>query len=55
MPLNQDAMRAIINATHGQPFDVLGAKVEKIKGKNTIVVRSFHPEAAQLGDLPGRG
>ena len=55
MPLNQDAMRAIINATHGQPFDVLGAKVEKIKGKNTIVVRSFHPEAAQLEVIDEKG
>ncbi len=55
MPLNQDAMRAIINATHGQPFDVLGAKVEKIKGKNTIVVRSFHPEATQLEVIDEKG
>ncbi|MDR0965925.1 MAG: 1,4-alpha-glucan branching protein GlgB [Myxococcales bacterium] len=55
MPLNQDAMRAIINATHGQPFDVLGAKVEKIKGKNSIVVRSFHPEATALAVIDAKG
>lgn len=55
MPLNQDAMCAIINATHGQPFDVLGAKVEKAKGKSSIVVRSFHPEAARLDVIDAKG
>ncbi len=48
MPVNQDAMRAIINATHGQPFDVLGAKTEKVKGRDTLFIRSFHPEAETL-------
>lgn len=55
MPLNQDAMRAIINATHGQPFDVLGAKVEKSKGKSTIVVRTFHPEAERVEIIDAKG
>jgi len=55
MPVNTDAVRALVEARHGQPFDVLGPHVEEKKGKRVVFVRSFQPEAERLTVVDEKG
>ncbi len=45
MGLNRDEMLAIVDATHGQPFNILGPHAVEAQGKRALVVRSFQPDA----------
>ena len=43
MPAQPEAVRAIIESRHGQPFAVLGPHEEQAAGgKKTMTVRTFH-------------
>jgi 1,4-alpha-glucan branching enzyme len=55
MPVNAEAMRAVIEARHGQPFEVLGPHVEEVKGKRVLFVRSFQPDAERLTVVDAKG
>ncbi|MGI5861395.1 MAG: 1,4-alpha-glucan branching protein GlgB [Myxococcales bacterium] len=48
MPVNMDAVCALVEARHGQPFDVLGPHVEEVEGKRVVFVRTFQPGASRV-------
>ncbi len=55
MAVSSGAVRAIIEARHGQPFDVLGPRTEEREGARRLVVRAFQPDARALWVLDDAG
>ncbi|HEY4612760.1 MAG TPA: hypothetical protein VII11_07225, partial [Bacteroidota bacterium] len=43
----QEDIRRIIAADHHDPFQILGAHVVNLDGKNVVVVRAFLPDASE--------
>jgi 1,4-alpha-glucan branching enzyme len=55
MAISSGAVQAIIESRHGQPFDVLGPRLEGVKGAQSLVVRTFQPDARALWVLDDAG
>ncbi len=55
MPVNMDAVRALVEARHGQPFEVLGPHVEELEGKRVVFVRTFQPGASRVSVVGADG
>ncbi len=52
--LNKEAISAISDGTHGDPFSVLGLHEVEEKGKKKLVIRAFRPEAKKVTALFGK-
>lgn len=46
--LSNEIISSISDGSHGDPFSVLGLHLEKIDGKDKLVVRAFRPEAKSV-------
>ncbi|MGZ3602309.1 MAG: GlgB N-terminal domain-containing protein, partial [Ktedonobacterales bacterium] len=51
-PLDQGNIEALVNGTHGAPFDVLGPRIVHLQGRRVWVVRAFHPGATAVWAVP---
>jgi 1,4-alpha-glucan branching enzyme len=47
----RDAIEKIVHSSHQDPFDVLGAHLVKVGGKEAVVVRAFLPQARDVSVL----
>jgi 1,4-alpha-glucan branching enzyme len=55
MPVSPEAVRAIVESRHGQPFSILGPHVEEAGGVKKSVVRTFQPDARRLWIVDTKG
>ncbi len=53
--VHPDELLAIVQATHGQPFQVLGPHPVEVGGQPGIAVRTFQPDASRVWVVPVDG
>jgi 1,4-alpha-glucan branching enzyme len=51
-PLDYGAIEALLTASHGAPFDVLGRHVTTLSGQRVTIVRAFIPSASAVSVVP---
>ncbi len=56
MTLSRDAISAVVESRHGQPFQVLGPHQDEVGGKPVLAIRTFQPDARRVWVVdPGTG
>ncbi len=55
MAANSQAVLAIVESRHGQPFTVLGPHLEEQGGKKTLCIRTFQPDAKSVAVVDAKG
>ena len=55
MPSSREVLTRLLNFDYYDPFQFLGAHIEKIDGKDAVVIRALNPAAKNIKIITGKG